>query len=118
MIAPSIAAPGVSIFAAYADDQSDAFKENPDPSDYGFLSGTSMASPHVAGALTLLASIHPEWTPAEVQSALMLTADQDTFKEDGVTPSDFFDMGAGYANVEAAAKTGLVMDETYVNYVS
>lgn len=117
VIAPSIAAPGVSIFAAYADDQSAGFKENPDPSDYGFLSGTSMASPHVAGALTLLASIHPEWTPAEVQSALMLTADQNTFKEDGVTASDFFDMGAGYANIEAAAKTGLVMDETYVNYV-
>lgn len=117
VIAPSIAAPGVSIFAAYADQQSDGFKQNPDPSDYGFLSGTSMASPHVAGALTLLASIHPDWTPAEVQSALMLTANQETFKEDGVTPSDFFDMGAGYANVEAAAKTGLVMDESYVDYV-
>nr|WP_275660539.1 S8 family serine peptidase [Shewanella sp. Isolate13] len=117
VIAPSIAAPGVSIFAAYADSQSDGFKQYPDPSDYGFLSGTSMASPHVAGALTLLAGIHPEWTPAEVQSALMLTANQDTFKEDGVTASDFFDMGAGYANVEAAAKTGLVMDEGYVDYV-
>lgn len=117
VIAPSIAAPGVSIFAAYANDQSDAFKQYPDPSDYGFLSGTSMASPHIAGALTLLASIHPEWTPAEVQSALMLTANQETYKEDGVTASDFFDMGAGYANVEAAAKTGLVMDESYVDYV-
>ncbi|QYJ98410.1 S8 family serine peptidase [Shewanella alkalitolerans] len=117
VIAPSIAAPGVSIFAAYANEQSDAFKENPDPADYGFLSGTSMASPHIAGALTLLASVHPEWTPAEVQSALMMTANQETFKEDGETPSDFFDMGAGYANVEAAAKTGLVMDETYVDYV-
>ncbi|MEZ9198089.1 S8 family serine peptidase [Shewanella sp. 10N.286.54.B9] len=117
VIAPSIAAPGVSIFAAYANDQSDAFKQNPDPSDYGFLSGTSMASPHIAGALTLLASIHPEWTPAEIQSALMMTANQATFKDDGVTPSDFFDMGAGYANVEAAAKAGLVMDESYVDYV-
>ncbi|MBW8184192.1 S8 family serine peptidase [Shewanella nanhaiensis] len=117
VIAPSIAAPGVSIFAAYADDQSDAFKQFPDPNDYGFLSGTSMASPHIAGALTLLAGIHPEWTPAEVQSALMMTANQATFKEDGETPSDFFDMGAGYADIEAAAKSGLVMDETYVNYV-
>ena len=117
VIAPSIAAPGVSIFAAYADSQSDAFKDSPDPSDYGFLSGTSMASPHIAGALTLLASVHPDWTPAEVQSALMMTANQETFKDDGITPSDFFDMGAGYANVEAAAKSGLVMDETYIGYV-
>ncbi|MEZ9821344.1 S8 family serine peptidase [Shewanella sp. 10N.286.45.A1] len=117
VITPSISAPGVSIFAAYANDQSDAFKESPDSNDYGFLSGTSMASPHIAGALTLLASIHPDWTPAEIQSALMMTANQETFKDDGTTPSDFFDMGAGYANVEAAAKAGLVMDESYINYV-
>jgi len=117
VIAPSIAAPGVSIFAAYANDQSDAFKQNADPSNYGFLSGTSMASPHIAGSLTLLASIHPEWTPAEIQSALMMTANQTTFKDDGETPSDFFDMGAGFADLEAAANSGLVMDESYINYV-
>lgn len=118
VIAPSIAAPGVSIFAAYADDQPAGFKENPDPSDFGFLSGTSMASPHVAGALTLLAELNKDWTPAEAQSALMLTANQKTMKEDGTTASDFFDMGAGYANVTAAAQTGLVMNETYGNYMS
>ncbi|WP_299004323.1 S8 family serine peptidase [uncultured Shewanella sp.] len=117
IIVPSIAAPGVSIYAAYADEQSDKFKENPNPSDYSFLSGTSMASPHIAGALTLIAKLHPDWSPAEVQSALMLTADQNTFKEDGVTPSDFFDMGAGYVNISAAAQTGLIMDETYEGYL-
>nr|WP_283106337.1 S8 family serine peptidase [Shewanella submarina] len=118
VIAPSVAAPGVRIFAAYADDQSDGFKEFPDPSDFGFLSGTSMASPHVAGALTLLAATRPHWTPAEAQSALMLTADQGTFKEDGTTPSDFFDMGAGYIDVKAAAQASLVMNETQVGYLS
>ena len=117
VIAPSIAAPGVSIFAATADDQPEGFKEFPAPADFGFLSGTSMASPHIAGALTLLASLQPEWSPAEAQSALMLTANQNTLKDDGVTPSDFFDMGAGFANVTAAAQTGLVMDETYANYM-
>ncbi|WP_299492479.1 S8 family serine peptidase [uncultured Shewanella sp.] len=118
IIVPSIAAPGVSIYAAYADEQSDKFKESPNPSDYSFLSGTSMASPHIAGALTLIAKLHPDWSPAEVQSALMLTADQNTYKEDGVTPSDFFDMGAGYANISAAAQTGLIMDETYEGYMA
>ena len=118
VIAPSIAAPGLSIFAAYADDQSAGFKEFPDPVDFAFLQGTSMASPHVAGALALLADIHPEWSPAEAQSALMLTANQKTYKDDGVTKSDFFDMGAGYANVTAAAATGLIMDESFANYMS
>ncbi|WP_283106882.1 S8 family serine peptidase [Shewanella surugensis] len=118
IIVPSIAAPGVSIYAAYADEQSDKFKESPNPSDFNFLSGTSMASPHIAGALTLIAKLHPDWSPAEVQSALMMTADQNTYKEDGVTPSDFFDMGAGFANISAAVQTGLIMDETYEGYMA
>lgn len=117
IIKPSIAAPGVNIYASYADNQSDGFKQFTDAADFAYLSGTSMASPHIAGALTLLSDIRPSWTPAQVQSALMLTADQLTTKEDGDTPSDFFDMGAGYANLEAAAQTGLVMDETFSGYM-
>ncbi len=117
VIVPSIAAPGVSIYAAYADDQPVGFTAAPAPNDFAFLSGTSMASPHVAGALTLLASIHPDWSPAEAQSALMMTANQDTKKDDAVTASDFFDMGAGFADLNAAAKAGLVMDESFANYM-
>ena len=117
VIAPSITAPGVNIFAAYANDQPVGFKENPDPSNNAFLSGTSMATPHMTGALTLLSAVHPKWSPAEVQSALMLTGDQKVMKADGVTPADFFDMGAGYADVSAAAATGLVMDENFADYM-
>jgi subtilisin len=38
---------------------------------YGYMSGTSMAAPHVAGAVALLRSTRPEYTPAEVRAALM-----------------------------------------------
>ena len=117
VLSPSIAAPGVQIYAPYADSQSAYFKSNPDPRDFAFLSGTSMASPHIAGALALLKSIHPSWTPAEIQSAIMLTANENTRKENGETHSDPFDDGSGFANIENAAKTGIVLDESYSNYL-
>lgn len=117
VIVPSITAPGVSIFAAYADEMPEGFKENPSPSEFAFLQGTSMASPHIAGSLTLLASIHPEWSPAEAQSALMLTANQATGLQGSEQDANFFDMGAGYANVSAAAQSGLVMDESFAGYM-
>ncbi|MGI5310557.1 S8 family serine peptidase [Rheinheimera sp. WS51] len=42
---------------------------------YASYSGTSMASPHVAGAAALLWSINPDLTPAEVKTILMETGD-------------------------------------------
>jgi subtilisin family serine protease len=116
VLVPDIAAPGVAIFAAYADNQSAGFKQNPDPSDYSFLSGTSMASPHVAGALTLLADLHPSWTPAEAQSAIMMTANPNTVIQDGTTPSTFFDAGAGMLRVDQAAQAGLTLNESPEGY--
>jgi hypothetical protein len=55
----------------------------------------------------------------EIKSALMLTAKTTAvFKQDGITPADPFDMGAGRVQVNIAAQSGLVMNETVANFVA
>ena len=117
VMTPSVTAPGVSVYAAYSDQQFGHDVTGPGPTDYNFLSGTSMSSPHVAGAGAVLKSAHPTWTPDNIRSALMLTATQDVRKEDGATAADPFDMGAGSIRVNRAHNTGLIMDETFANYM-
>jgi minor extracellular serine protease Vpr len=46
-----------------------------DDGDWAFYNGTSMAAPHVTGSAAVLLQLHPDWTPAQVKSALVNTAD-------------------------------------------
>ncbi|WP_253885029.1 S8 family serine peptidase [Actinokineospora diospyrosa] len=70
-VKPEIAAPGSDIVAARAKDTN--LGENVDE-NYARLSGTSMATPHTAGAVAILAQQHPDWTAAKLKSALVGTA--------------------------------------------
>jgi len=119
-LSPDIAAPGVSIYAAYTPYQPFSNQKNEAP--YAFLDGTSMASPHVAGALALIEAVHPHWTPAQAQSALMMTANSQAYKDDELSgnkqQANFFDMGAGMLRVDKAVKAGLLLDESYDNYMA
>jgi subtilisin family serine protease len=102
LLSPQVTAPGTDILAPYGWD---------DSTEYQFISGTSMSSPHVAGAFALLVdAFEDELTPAEAQSALQLTARRDVRDTDGVTPADPFDVGSGHIDVAAALATGLVME--------
>jgi subtilisin family serine protease len=112
MLAPTVTAPGVNILAA-------GREIGGNPNQYAFLQGTSMSSPHVAGAGALLVALHPGWSAAEVRSALASTARSNFLvKEDGVTRADPFDQGSGLIDLRSAARIGLVMDETHANFVA
>ncbi|MEO3819284.1 S8 family serine peptidase [Plantactinospora sp. B24E8] len=92
-IKPEITAPGVGIVAARA-----ARSEPLEPVDesYTTISGTSQATPHVAGAAALLAGQHPDWRAAELKATLVGAA---------VPNPDLgvYAQGAGRLDVAAAA---------------
>ncbi|MDR3668985.1 MAG: S8 family serine peptidase [Ignavibacteriaceae bacterium] len=61
-IKPDILAPGSNIKSTYLNDS------------YQILSGTSMATPHIAGVCALIKKQHKDWSPAMIKSAIMSTA--------------------------------------------
>jgi len=72
IIKPDVVAPGVNICAAQYDSAWDDRKCFDD--EHIAISGTSMATPHVAGAAALIKQAHPDWTPEEIKMALRSTA--------------------------------------------
>jgi len=123
VLKPDVTAPGVAILAAVSRWNRGVNAPgalNPAADDaVSFLQGTSMSSPHVAGAATLLKAVHPAWTPQEIKSALMTTAiTAGVVKENGTTPSDAFDRGAGRIDVGRAARAGFVMNETGARFTA
>lgn len=96
-IKPEIMAPGVSITAARADGT--GFGDSP----YISMTGTSMASPHVAGSVALLAGQHPEWGPEQIKAALTSTAKP-------IAGRSAFAVGAGRVDVDRATRQQVYAD--------
>ncbi len=116
-VKPDITAPGVQILGAMTPTP-DAITNGPPGQYYQAIAGTSMSSPHVAGAAILVAAVHPNWTPGQIKSALMTQSVTTVVKEDEVTPADAFDMGAGRLDVGAANKAPLTISETAANFAA
>jgi hypothetical protein len=116
-IKPDVTVPGVQVLAGWtpAADQTTA-DNGPAGNLFAAIAGTSMSSPHSAGSSAIVKSDHPTWTPAEIKSALMTSATQAVTKEDGSTPADPFDMGAGRIQVDKAINPTVVFDENYADF--
>ncbi|SCF34924.1 S8 family serine peptidase [Micromonospora mirobrigensis] len=85
---PDISAPGVQILAARA-------AQSPGTGSYVKMSGTSMATPHVAGAAAIVAARHPDWSADRIKDALMSASKT----LPGTTP---YQVGSGRLDVPAA----------------
>lgn len=110
-VKPDVTAPGVQILAGMT--PTPESPTNGPPGEYfQAIAGTSMSSPHVAGAALLVRASQPTWTPGQVKSALMTSSVTDVVKEDLTSPADPFDMGAGRIDVDDASRAVLTLDES------
>ena len=112
ILKPDVTAPGINILAGFTPDAANSLAGE----SFAFLTGTSMAAPHVAGVAALLREAHPEWSPAAIKSALMTTAYQDVRQQDGESPAHPFDFGSGHIDPNRANDPGLVYDVTKDEY--
>jgi subtilisin family serine protease len=102
LLKPDIAAPGVSVLAAVSPPSNQNRK-------FDFYSGTSMASPHIAGVAALYFGVHPEWSPMAVKSAIMTTAAR-VKKADGNLSRDYLAQGAGNVRPDRMFNPGLIFN--------
>ncbi|MEN6530356.1 MAG: S8 family serine peptidase [Anaerolineaceae bacterium] len=107
MLEPDLVAPGTNILAAYSG-----------PGEIDLMSGTSMASPHVAGSAAVMRSQFPDWSPAAIRSAIIMTALAGTSVDYDLSPVTPFVYGNGRIDMSKAALVGLVMEVSYAEYVA
>jgi uncharacterized repeat protein (TIGR01451 family) len=118
---PDITAPGVQILAGHSPEHMAppaGVALGPQGELFQAIAGTSMSSPHIAGAGALVKALHPDWTPGQIKSALMTTAWTEVLKEDGETPADAFDYGSGRLDLSKAGDPGLSFSSTALEYTA
>ncbi|WWQ66257.1 S8 family peptidase [Streptomyces sp. Q6] len=107
-VKPDVTAPGVDITAAAAPGSVIDKEVGQKPPGYLTISGTSMATPHVAGAAAILKQEHPDWTYQELKGALVGSA-----KGGPYTP---FQQGSGRIQVDRAIKQTVFAQPVSVSF--
>ncbi|KAL3681071.1 hypothetical protein R1sor_024027 [Riccia sorocarpa] len=129
VLKPDIVAPGSQIWGAWSPRAIDV--NGYSGQEFALLSGTSMATPHVAGIVALLRQIHPDWSVSTIQSAILTSATQYDSKgrrllaqQPSANASQLlgdgtpFDFGYGAINPTAALDPGLVFKTGFQDHIN
>ncbi|KAK9155619.1 hypothetical protein Sjap_003099 [Stephania japonica] len=124
ILKPDITAPGVSVIASYTQAKAptglDIDKRRV---QFNVESGTSMSCPHVSGVVGLLKTLHPDWSPAAIKSAILTTAKTRDNRLKAMLNSSSeqatpFSYGSGQVRPNRAADPGLVYDLNITDYLN
>lgn len=111
-IKPDVVAPGVNVLSsiplAYCGSAS----------CWAFFQGTSMATPHLAGSAAVLRWLYPDWSSAEIRSAIVNTANRHVLKDwvVGAHLGDVNVVGAGREDLLAAVNASVALDPVSVSF--
>ena len=112
-VKPDVVAPGVNVLSSIPA----AFCS--DPPCFAFFQGTSMATPHLAGAAAVMIQQHPDWPAWAIRSAIVNTADTGVltdYHDGSTTVTDVNVTGAGRLNLLSAVNATAVLDPVSVSF--
>jgi subtilisin family serine protease len=116
-VKPDVVAPGVSVLSSIPL----AFCGPSAPSCWAFFSGTSMATPHLAGSAAVVLGQHRNWSAAQVRSAIVNTADQNVLNKSTAPvalENDVNIIGSGRDNLLSAVNASVALDPVSVSFGS
>lgn len=111
-VKPDVVAPGVNVLSSLPSAFCDA------PPCFAFFSGTSMATPHLAGSAAVVLQQHSDWDAWQVRSAIVNTADQGvlkSYKDETKVVTDPNIIGAGRENLLSAVGAEVFLDPVSVS---
>ncbi|KAL3631956.1 hypothetical protein CASFOL_024940 [Castilleja foliolosa] len=121
LLKPDVAAPGVTILAAWPTFVTNDTIVGRQPPEFAFLSGTSMACPHVAALAAMVKSRDPTWGPSAIRSAVMTTKNRNSLGSPITTLTGSraspYDIGAGEISISGHIQPGLVYETETQDYV-